>query len=146
MTARMVVEYDGNVIKKIGVVLENGERWTAHDPNAAIFQREDGGWMVVWQNGEVGPFKSAASAQAVAREMRKKVGAAVTDLDAMIDTMIVRAKAGHMGMARLILERDAPVTASDREAIVAAVIRKAATGNRAATRLKAAHLERERRR
>ena len=61
------------------------------------------------------------------------------ELEAMVATMVKRAKAGHMGHARLLLERDVPgITASDREAIIAAVIKKAATGNRAAIRLKAA--------
>jgi hypothetical protein len=67
------------------------------------------------------------------------------DLDAMIATMVKRAKAGHMGMARLLLERDVPITASDIEAIVAAVIKKAATGNRTAVWLKS-NIDRERRR
>jgi hypothetical protein len=67
------------------------------------------------------------------------------DLDAMIATSVKRAKAGHMGHARLLLERDVPITASDIEDIIAAVIKKAATGNRAAIRLKA-NIDRERRR
>jgi hypothetical protein len=44
----MEIKSDGIVIKKITIVLENGERWTARDPSAAPFQREDGGWMVGW--------------------------------------------------------------------------------------------------
>jgi hypothetical protein len=66
----MEVESDGIAIKKIRFVLENGERWTAHDPCAAIYQREDGGWMVGWGNGAAGPFESSQFAQAVAQSMR----------------------------------------------------------------------------
>jgi hypothetical protein len=76
MTVHMVVESDGIVIKKIGIVLENGERWTAHDPRAAIYQREDGGWMVGWQDGAAGPFESSQFAQAVAQAMRGEEAAA----------------------------------------------------------------------
>ena len=67
----MEIESAGNVIKRIGFVLENGERWTAHDPHAAIFQSEDGGgWMVGWENGAAGPFETSQFAQAVAQAMR----------------------------------------------------------------------------
>jgi hypothetical protein len=70
MTVHMVVESDGIVIRKIRIVLENGERWTAQDPRAAIYQREDGLWMVGWQDGAAGPFESSQFAQAVAQAMR----------------------------------------------------------------------------
>jgi hypothetical protein len=66
----MEVESDGIVIKKIRFVLENGERWIPHYPRAAIYQREDGGWMVGWEGGEAGPFESSQFAQAVAEAMR----------------------------------------------------------------------------
>jgi hypothetical protein len=69
----MEVESEGIVIRKIGFVLENGERWIAHDPHAAIYQREDGGgWMVGWENGAVGPFETSQFAQAVAHAMRQE--------------------------------------------------------------------------
>jgi hypothetical protein len=70
MTVHLVVESDGIVIRKIGIELENGERWTAHDPRAAIYQREDGLWMIGWENGAAGPFESSQFAQAVAEAMR----------------------------------------------------------------------------
>jgi hypothetical protein len=70
MTVYMIVEADGLVIRKIGLVLESGERWTAHDPRAAIYQREDGLWMVGWEDGAAGPFESSQFAQAVAQAMQ----------------------------------------------------------------------------
>jgi hypothetical protein len=66
----MEIKAVGNVIKKVGFLLENGERWTAQDPHAAIFQRDDGGWMVGWEEGSVGPFETSQFAQAVAEAMR----------------------------------------------------------------------------
>jgi hypothetical protein len=48
---KMIVKHDGDEIHDIAFVQENGQRWTAHDPNAAIYQREDGMWMVGWQDG-----------------------------------------------------------------------------------------------
>lgn len=71
----MEVEADGTVIKKIGFVLEDGSRWTAQDPRAAIYQREDGGWMVGWKDGAAGPFPCASFALAVAQAMRGEAAA-----------------------------------------------------------------------
>jgi hypothetical protein len=68
---KMIVESDGNAIHDIAFVTESGERWTAHDPNAEIYQREDGKWMVGWQLGAAGPFESSQFAQAVADAMRE---------------------------------------------------------------------------
>jgi hypothetical protein len=66
-------------------------------------------------------------------------------LDDMVRVMIKKAKAGHMGHAREILERDIPaVTASDIAAILDAVTAKAATGNRAARKLKALYVRKRR--
>jgi hypothetical protein len=66
----MEIEHAGTVIKKVGFVLEDGSRWTAQDPHAVIFQREDGLWMVGWEEGSVGPFESSQFALAVSQAMR----------------------------------------------------------------------------
>jgi hypothetical protein len=72
----MVIESVGNVIRKISIVRENGEHWTCgRDPRAAIYQREDGLWMVGWQDGAAGPFESSQFAQAVAQAMRGEAAA-----------------------------------------------------------------------
>ena len=65
----MEVESDGLAIKKVRFVLENGERWVPHCPCAEIYQR-DGDWMVGWEGGEAGPFKSREFAEAVGEAMR----------------------------------------------------------------------------
>jgi hypothetical protein len=66
----MEIKAVGNVIRKIGFILENGGRWTAHDPHSTIYQREDGLWMVGWEEGAVGPFESSQFALAVSQAMR----------------------------------------------------------------------------
>jgi hypothetical protein len=69
---KLIVAHDGDEIRDIAFETENGERWTARDPNAAIYQREeDGLWMVGWQEGAAGPFESSQFAQAVADAMRE---------------------------------------------------------------------------
>jgi hypothetical protein len=68
--AHMIVETDGIVIRKIGFELDTGERFTARDPSATAFQREDGAWCVGWGVGAAGPFESSQLAQAVATAMR----------------------------------------------------------------------------
>jgi hypothetical protein len=68
----MEIEYAGTAIRKIGFMV-NGERWTAHDPHAAIYQRDDGLWMVGWKDGAAGPVESRQFAQAVADAMREGV-------------------------------------------------------------------------
>jgi hypothetical protein len=64
----MEIEHAGTV--KMSFVLQKGERWTAQDPHATIFQREDGLRMVGWEEGYVGPFEISQFAQAVAEAMR----------------------------------------------------------------------------
>jgi hypothetical protein len=65
----MEIKAVDNVIRKIGFMVD-GEPWTAPATHSEIYQREDGFWMVGWEEGAVGPFESSQFALAVSQAMR----------------------------------------------------------------------------